>query len=141
VVIRNAEGAEQKVSLIPDGYFRLHTCEPEEHVYHHFLEIDRRTETGESRVWGRRDWARKMKAYLVYFESEQYERQYGTKKGRLLTVTTGDRRLANLKQITEQLGGKARFWFTTFDRLTAQTALSEPIWQVGSRDGWYSLIW
>lgn len=141
VVITNAQGSQQKVSLIPDGYFLLHTREPEEHRYHHFLEIDRRTETGESSVWGRRDWARKVKAYLVYFDSAQYEKRYGTNKGRLLTVTTGERRLAHLKEITEQLGGKARFWFTTFDQITPTTVLAEEIWQVAGREGRARLVW
>jgi Replication-relaxation len=141
IVITNAEGAQQKVSLIPDGYFRLHTSEPEAHVYHHFVEIDRRTETGESSVWGRRDWARKVKAYLMYFDSGQYEQRYGTKKGRLLTVTTGERRLTHLKELTEQLGGKSRFWFSTFDHITPEAVLRDEIWQVAGREGASRLIW
>jgi hypothetical protein len=58
----------------------------------------------------------------------------------VLTVTTGERRLANLKKITEEAGGKSRFWFTTFEQLTSNTALNQPIWQIAGREGEYSLV-
>lgn len=137
VTIIGAQGSEQRVALIPDGYFVLATPE---HRYHHFLEIDLRTETGEASVAGRKDWARKMKAYISYYTHGHYQERYKTTGGRVLTITTGEKRMAHLKQITEKVGGRSRFWFTTFERLNAQTVLSDPIWQVAAREDYFSLV-
>lgn len=138
VTLKGTGGAEERAAVVPDGYFRLHAGE---YVYHHFLEVDRRTVTGEASDWGRRDWARKVRAYLEYYRSGLYEKRYETQGLRILTVTTGERRLANLREITEKAGGKARFWFTTFDQVSAASVLTSPIWQVASKDGLHSLTW
>jgi len=50
----------------------------------------------------------------------------------VLTVTTGEKRLDNLRRLTEEAEGKVKFWFTTFDQLTPETVLTAPIWQVAS---------
>jgi Replication-relaxation len=127
VILKGPQGGTQRASVVPDGYFVL---EAGEFLYHHFLEMDRRTVTGEATRWGQRDWGRKVRAYLEYYRSGQYEKRYGTQSLRLLTVTTGERRLAHLKAITAKAGGNKRFWFTTFDLATAANILTEPIWQV-----------
>jgi hypothetical protein len=36
---------------------------------------------------------------------------------------------------------KQRFLYTTFERLTPETALTREIWNVAGRDGLHSLIW
>lgn len=138
VILVSSRGARQKASVVPDGYFLLHTGA---YRYHQFLEIDRATVTGKSRDWGKRTWARKVAAYLEYYRSGKYQERYQTKNMRILTVTTGGTRLANLKAVTEEAGGKARFWFTTFDQISPETVLTEPIWQVAGKEGLYSLVW
>lgn len=138
VMLKSEQGKLQQATVVPDGYFILNTGE---YVYHHFLEIDRRTVTGEASNSGKRDWARKVRAYLEYYRSGQYEKRYHTQGLRILTVTTGERRLANLREITERAGGKARFWFTTFDKVTAVTVLTASIWQVAGKEGLHSLTW
>jgi hypothetical protein len=138
VTLKGEQGGERQAAVIPDGYFRLRAGE---YVYHHFLEIDRRTVTGEAADVGRRDWARKAKAYLEYYRSGKYQQRYHTQGLRILTVTTGERRLAHLKAITEKVGGKARFWFTTFERITPQTVLTEPIWEQAGKEGNFALTW
>lgn len=130
VVLTGPQGGTKRATVIPDGYFVL---EMGAYRHHHFLEVDRRTETGAAKTWGQRDWARKIAAYIEYHGSGKYLERYGTRSMRVLTVTTGERRLANLKAITEKIGGKSRFWFTTFDRITPETVLTAPIWHVAGR--------
>lgn len=120
-------GETGRVAIVPDGIFSLVRGQA---LFHHFLEVDLRTVVGLSGKSGRRDWARKVKAYLAYYQSGQYERRYGAKKFRVLTVTTGATRLENLRRITEEAGGKAIFWFTTFEQLAVDPLLTTPIWSV-----------
>ena len=114
VLLASTQKKEQRVAIVPDGYFCL-TCGQSQ--IHHFLEIDLRTTIGRSSRDDTRDWARKIQGYIVYHKHGQYERRYHAQSFRVLTVTTGARRLANLKAITEQVGGRSRFWFTTFTDL------------------------
>jgi hypothetical protein len=60
--------------------------------------------------------------------------------GRVLVVTTGSKRLEHMKRITETLGGKSRYWFTTMEQATSQPILTTPIWAVAGRDGLHTLI-
>jgi hypothetical protein len=55
-------------------------------------------------------------------------------------MTTSEKRLENLKQLTEDLGRKHRFWFTTKDHLNPATFLTGKIWQVAGRKGWCSFF-
>lgn len=136
VVIKDEQEKEEKVAIVPDGYFVLWTAE---YDFHYFLEVDLRTVVGQASHWGRRDWHRKVQAYLAYYNSGQYQQRYGVEKGRVLTVTTGEGRLKNLKKITEDAGGRKRFWFTTFDRLTADSVFTEPIWHIATKRGLHAL--
>ncbi len=113
-------GKRTKAAVVPDAYFHLQT---EEDSYNFFLEADMGTVTGESSKWERRDWGRKVRAYLEYYRSGGYEARYKTKDLRILTVTTGEARLTHLKGVTERAGGRARFWFTTFKRIENQDIL------------------
>lgn len=137
VTIKGKQGGKERAAVVPDGYFRL---DAKDDVYNFFLEVDRGTVTGEATEWGKRDWARKVKAYLEYYRSGKYEKRYSTSDMRVLTVTTGDKRLANLKTITEGAGGKARFWFTTYKRLAKHDVLTSPIWDVSSKDTLQALL-
>jgi hypothetical protein len=136
VVIKDKQGREEKTAIVPDGYFVLRTVE---YDFHYFLEVDLRTVVGQASRWGRRDWNRKVKAYLAYYDSGQYQERYGAETGRVLTVTTGEWRLKNLKKITEDAGGRKRFWFTTFERLNTDSVLTKPIWHVATKRGLHTL--
>ena len=129
---------EGRVAIVPDGFFQVKTKEGK--VFSHFLEADRRTVVGVSSKSGRRDWARKVRAFTAFYESGQYGRRYSAEQFRVLTVTTGAVRLANLKTITEEAGGGRRFWFTTYEQLTSKTALSAPIWSVAGSSDAYALL-
>ena len=106
VTLTGPQGATQRASVVPDGYFHLFDGK---HHYHQFLEVDRRTVTGSSKVWGKRTWARKVQVYLEYYNSGQYHERYHTKSMRILTVTTGERRLLNMKEVTEVEEGNRGF--------------------------------
>ncbi len=143
VMVRGPQGGKpRKVAVIADGYFHLKTAGYE---FHFLLEADRRTVVGQYSRWGGKDWARKVRAYIAYFTPEEpdqpslYAQRFGTSRLRILTVTTGQTRLANLKRITEQAGGRGRFWFTTFDQVNPQTILTEPIWHKAGQDGRFRL--
>ena len=131
VVTVGEQGAPaQRTTIIPDGYCNLAGANGR---YHLFWEIDRRTVVGRAHPPERRDWARKVEAYIAYRKSGLFQQRFQAENFRVLTVTTGEQRLANLKHITEEMGGKARFWFTTFASLTAETVLTAPIWEVAGR--------
>lgn len=123
-------------SVIPDAYFRLlHN----DITYHHFVEVDRGTETERvlrAKIENYRDYMKPSDGALSV-----YEQQYGTNKGRVLFVTSGPKRTANLKAITESCGGKGRFWFTTLKDLQTADPLTDPIWyKAGSPDP-LSFLW
>lgn len=144
VTIKGPQGSEQKTTVIPDDYFVIEVpivAEGRSIYPRLFVEIDRRTVTGEASVsnQSQRDWAHKVQAYVAYYHSDAHKQRYGSTAGRVITITTGEKRAANLKAITERVGGKSRFWFTTFEQLSAQTVLTEPIWSVAGRNGRYTL--
>ncbi len=132
----SANGKTMQAAVEPDGYFLL---QHGNYPYHCFVECDLGTVAGLRTSGRERDWRGKIRRYLGYYRSGLYAKRYGTHGMRVLTVTTSEKRLANLKAVTEAVGGKARFWFTTFAQLHPQTVLSGPIWQVAGRDGLHSL--
>jgi len=137
VAVADENGVERQVAVVPDAYFILSR---EETLLHFFLEIDRTTMIVGTPERLTHSFARRIQAYQAYFASEAILTQYKTRKIRVLTVTTGERRLASLKAVTEQIGGKMRYWFTTADRLNGNTSLSSPIWQVASGREPYALL-
>lgn len=136
VTLVGPKGGRHCAAVIPDGYFALNTGQ---YRYHHMLEVDRATLTGRSPRWARRDWARKIRVYMEFVKQGLYQKRYGTKSLRVLTVTIGERRMQNLKEITEYVGEEGRgdvdwFWFTTFDKATPDQILTEPVWLRAGED-------
>lgn len=124
----------RQVSVIPDSVFVIDTPRPAEKTKAYFaLELDRGTETTKR-------FKLKVQAYLSWLDSGLYEERYGTKGLRILTVTESPVRLANLKRATEEVGGRARFWFATLDDLHAEDLLTYPMWQVAGREGLHRLF-
>lgn len=138
VTIQGPEGRRQRAAIVPDGFFTLHDGT---HLYDNFVEIDRATTTGQASVWGRRDWTRRVLAYQAYHHSGMYQARFASDGFRVLTVTVGQTRGENLKRITEEAGGRARFWFTTVEKVTPATILTEPIWRVAGSEELHPLIW
>ncbi|MBM3315922.1 hypothetical protein FJY71_08845, partial [candidate division WOR-3 bacterium] len=127
VTIDQSGGRTRRAAVVPDGYF---TLTDGRYRYHHLLEIDRATTTGQPTVTGKRSWQLKVQTYLAYWRSGLYQKRYETTSYRVLTVTTGPTRLENLKRITEAAGGGSVFWFTTFGELARDTVIANPIWRV-----------
>lgn len=136
VTFQGPEGGEYEAAIVPDGYFHLQTAD---FTFRFFLEADRATVTGQWDRYGRRSWAKKIRSYLAYYRSGLYAERYGSSKGRVLTVTVSERRLATLKQVTEDAGGRDRFWFTTFDQVSPKTVLTGRVWQKAGSSGRFAL--
>jgi hypothetical protein len=127
VWIESASGRRRRLALVPDAYFRL--IEGSKRASF-FLEADRATETH-----GR--WAQKVLCYLSYLRSGAYLRRYGSNCLRVITVTSGERRLANLLRTTAQTcegRDEGLFWFTTLERVTPEAILEAPIWQMAGEE-------
>ncbi len=137
-LLPNPNGRNAKARVEPDDYFLLLNGS---YPYHCFIETDLGTVAGQRSHWWERDWSRKVRAYLVYYTSGLYTKRYNTHGWRVLTVTISERRLANMKAVTEKVGGKSRFWFTTFDRLHPSTVYRQPIWSVASKPQPQRLLW
>ena len=114
------------VAVLPDAYFVIVIPVGE---LHFFLEYDRGAEH-------LKFFKKKMAAYVSYYHSAKSEARYGTDKIRVLTVNEGGRtgvgrgRLANLKRVTEEVGGHQRFWFGSQADVASEDILSAAIWQV-----------
>jgi len=130
VTINTPTGRNRNVSLIPDSYFTLRVPQGRSSF---FLELDRGTMTT-----GR--YKEKILAYMKYVNSGKYQSRYNTRSLRVLTITLGKRRMKNLKQVTEKVGGKRIFWYTELLKITSTSILDEPIWQVAGFDSTFSLV-
>ncbi len=108
--------------LIPDSFFVIQTPKGKAPF---FLELDRGTETTKR-------FQAKIQAYQVYVQSGAYEKRYGYKSIRILTVTTSQKRLDGLKAATEKAGGKERFWFALQKDMAAATVFHDNVWLVGN---------
>ena len=115
--------ARRRVAIIPDGYFVLNLGDKRAHF---FLEVDRATQP-------HRRWMQRVRAYMSYVHSGRYSERFGTHSLRVLTVTTGPRRLTNLRRTTEEAGGGCMFWFTTLAQAQPRGILSFPVWQVATQ--------
>ena len=130
VSIPTSRGGSRTVPVTPDSYFSVRVPRG---VTHFFLELDRGT-------MELRRFRRKIVTYLHYYASGGYERRYRTRSLRVLTVTTTQARLTNLKKTTREAGGHEPFYFTTLDQVAPGTVLHEPIWQVASGSRQISLV-
>lgn len=142
VTVRGSQGGSQRVSVIPDAYARIIQGgdDDADDVHHCFVELDRGSEPGVRTDDGQRSWRQKVQAINAYVESGKYYARYEAKGLKVLCVTTTDRRVENLKRITEAAGGRTRYWFTTLTRLRKGDFLTDPLWQLATRDGRHSFL-
>lgn len=130
VAIRTPQGQRHVVSLIPDAYCVLRV--PQGRACF-FLEMDRGTMTNTR-------FRDKVLAYKAYIASGQYEQRYGTRSLRVLTVTSGPKRLENLKDEAEQANGGRVFWFTTSNLVSQENMFQISIWHVAGQTNCDTLI-
>jgi hypothetical protein len=143
VTITGPRDVKQTVAVIPDLYLWLSTGVRD---FHNFCEVDLKTVVIKYDKDEGRDWKRKVKGYIEYYDSGKYQQRYPAagKSMRVLVVTLTEARLANIEQeAIEKVAGKrkTRFWLTTFDRLMPDTILTEPVWKIAGRDGLHRLVW
>ncbi len=119
VTVKDKGGRARKKPVFPDGYFVLQTLRGKARF---FLEVDRGTELLSK-------FAPQIAVYEAYVASRQYQERFQARSLRILVVTTSERRLQSLRQVTEKSGGNHKYWFTTFERLTTDTILTAAIWQ------------
>lgn len=131
VPVVDADGRERQVTVVPDAYFALaypDALTGDHRLLRFFVEADRATMTVVSNRQQQRTWQKRVRAYQAYFTSTLPAATYDTNRIRVLTVTTSPRRLESLKTATEATGGQNRYWFTTEEALSAETALEASIW-------------
>ena len=116
-----------KIPGRPDGFFLLQRKSPT--VENQIEELAILVELDNATHPLKRFVTRKVTPALKYIGSKEYERTFGVPNGAYFVVTTGTKRLANLKGITEKAGGLGRFYFTTMDQVE-RGVLTEAIWQM-----------
>jgi hypothetical protein len=128
-IVRN----NQRKYKTPDSYFALKFPGLHE-LAHCFYEEDRATESEKM-------WREKVEAYQQYRQQGYAATHFGSCNFRILTKTVNEDRLAHLKAWTERNGGDAMFWFTTEQKVDIWQPNSwlEPIWEVATAQGTYSL--
>ena len=73
-----------------------------------------------------------MRPGLAYLRSEAYRQRFGYGSGRWLVVTTGARRMHNLKCQAERVAGQeAKVFYFTAEKVRPETVLTGPIWWRG----------
>jgi len=102
------EPLEPGMRLIPDGYFEIVTPQK---ILAAFLEADLGHE-------GLTVWKTKVRNYLQYAVSGNFEKRFGQPQFRVLVVTDSERRMQSLRAATASLTDKV-FWFSTFDSIAA----------------------
>jgi hypothetical protein len=103
------------LSLIPDGYVEFRTPVG---IVASFLEVDLGHE-------GLTIWKQKVKNYLQFALSGDFQRLFGQERFRVLVLVNSDRRLETIRKtvgaVTEKL-----FWFTTLE--STESNFFGPIW-------------
>ena len=108
--------------VTPDAFFEVDLGDRQAGF---FLEMDMGTMTNKR-------FKNKVRAYIIYKTKGYYERKFGTPSLRVLTLTTSQRRLRNLKRATERAGGRSLFWFTTFEALSAGQ-ITQSVWHIAGQ--------
>jgi Replication-relaxation len=134
-------GKSRPQEFVPDGYFHLEIERNQRRTLHRFVEIDRGKETGISTNPIYRTWETKVNLYQQYYDLGAYQKRFRTQQMAILTITTSEERLANLKRVSENSGGESLFWFTTFDKATSDAILTKPIWQLAGKTGLAPMVW
>ncbi len=124
ITVTGPKGGTETVTVGPDGYFCL-TRPGSSTLHRAFVEADRATVPLTR-------WAKKVRLYLAYFRSRQFRDRYKARKPfRVLTITTTDTRLQNMKEVTEREGGRSWFWFTTYEAIfDPDRLLFAPVWHM-----------
>jgi len=124
ITYETSSGKSAIRAVRPDGFFlidyqaRFGRVKP----FSFLLEVDMSSEDNPRFV------REKIRPGVAYLKSAQYVERFGQPHGRYLVITTGRRRMLNMKEQAERHGGRNLFYFSTFDDLRAGTVLAKPVW-------------
>lgn len=127
-------GKRVSKKMLPDSYFSIMAGKRE---LRFMVEIDTATETNYNVIY------EKVIPNYAYIESRHYRHRFGHNSGRRIVITDGQRRAQKLlERINAVLDPKeAQFiLITTFDQVTEQSVLTEPIWYKGGSNQLVSLL-
>ena len=122
------ESLGDSVSLIPDGYFELATHQGPVCA---FVEVDLGNES-------RTVWREKVKEYLDYVESRQFESAFGHPQFRVLAIASSAGRRHSIRHAVESQTPRL-FWFTDFDLIQQKGFWSE-VWTRPERSELRALV-
>lgn len=141
------------LSNVPDGLLVIENLSSGKR-FPCLVELDLGTESVVSPTRLRRDFARKIEGYLEYL-GRSFRGEFELDAPPIvLIVTDSPRRLASLRQTTQRLGGRGRYWLVILDQLrrmpdandqrdSPSAALHAPFWasnwQTAEEDGRRSL--
>ena len=120
-----------------DGFFRLRRQSPTQADRIEELAILPEIDMGNHPL--KRFVKKKVKPVLSFIGSNEYQRIFGVKYGVCFVITTGTKRLENLKAKTEEAGGNGLFYFTTFDKVNEGAVLTSTIWQLAGSESRFPL--
>jgi hypothetical protein len=129
-------GKKSSRSIRPDGYFSIEH-QPQfgrNKPFSFLLEIDMGSEDNP------RFAREKVLPGVAYLKSSKYAERFGQPYGRYLVITTGRRRMLNMKAQAERHNGKNLFYFSTFDAIHAETVISGPVWMLAGHQELRSII-
>jgi hypothetical protein len=116
-----------RVGFIPDGYFILTDPAEPDRPWHRAVEMDMGTVPLAT-------WTMRARGYLTAYRDGIFEKRYGAKGLRVLTVVTSPKRLTNLMAAIVGAGGRDLFLFATLDAVKTADPLTDAIWQQPGSD-------
>lgn len=125
----SAGGTWRTETFKPDGFVRL--ARKGGQYFNFFVETDL-GHTSSKQFLG------KLMTHQRYLESGLFRETYGGEGFTTLVVTTGERRMHNLRALLEEQGSSL-FWLTTFTQLRDHDPLNA-IWIAPTRDGLQSIL-
>jgi hypothetical protein len=122
ISFETSAGKKASRTVRPDGYFTIKRQSGSNKPFSFLLEIDMGSEDNP------RFAREKVRPGVAYLKSEQYAERFGQPFGRYLVVTSGERRMHNMKAQAERNGGSGIFYFSTFADLATGCVLTAPLW-------------
>jgi hypothetical protein len=136
VVYTSLQGKQRKRVVRPDGYFSImrEGGAGNQQQFAFLLEIDMGSEDNP------RFAREKVRPGVAYLKSAAYARRFGMRHGRYLVITSGERRLLNMKAQAERNSGKGLFYFAAFADLSNVSILTDPVWLLAGHQERRSII-
>lgn len=141
---------ELSLATVPDGLLVVRHPETAK-IFPSFVEVDLGSESIQGQTGSRRDVARMIEGYIDYLHGGNLNELGIASPGIVLIISDSERRLQSLRQLTRDLGGGGRFWFSTLSRIGSVEADIQPLfagregpfwaqnWQTAHDDGVRSL--